>query len=85
MSGYWPDRKVLAGGVGGIATWGVMQVALHYGFAITPDMQALISGGVGWLLAYLIPPAQRDILRRMNDQLVAIAAADPSIPVTKKP
>jgi hypothetical protein len=79
---YLPDRKVLAGGIAGIVTWGLTIVAARYGVVLTPDMQALIVGGVGWAIAYIVPPSQHDIVKRLNDDLVAIAAADPNIPVT---
>lgn len=79
---YAPDRKVLAGGVSGVAAWGVTQVAVHYGIPITPEMQGYIAAGFGWLMAYLVPVAQRDIVKRLNDELVAIAAKDPAIPVS---
>lgn len=82
LSQFIPDRKVLAGGVTSVAAWGVTQVAVHYGIPITPEMQGYIAAALGWLVAYLVPVAQRDVLRHLNDELVAIAQKDPSIPVT---
>ena len=78
-----PDRKVLAGGVSSVAAWGVTQVAVHYGVPITPEMQGYVAAGFGWLIAYLVPAAQRDVLRHLNDELVKFAQNDPRIPVTK--
>lgn len=79
---FLPDRKVLAGGIAGLLTWGLTVVAARYGIVLTPDIQSLIVGGVGWAMAYIVPPSQHDIVKRLNDDLVAIAAADPNIPVT---
>lgn len=79
---YLPDRKVLAGGVAGIITWGLTVLAGRYGIVLTPEMQSLIVGGVGWAMAYLVPPSQHDIIKRLDNDLVAMAAADPKIPVS---
>lgn len=82
---WLPDRKVLAGGIAGLLAFFITAAAAHYGIALTPDIQSLIVGGVGWLIAYLVPPSTRDIIKRLDDQLVAMAAADPKIPVTVAP
>ncbi|GGH14968.1 hypothetical protein GCM10007036_14630 [Alsobacter metallidurans] len=79
---WFPDRKVLAGGFGGIVAWLLTLVLARYGIPLTPEMQTMITTGVGMLLAYAVPPAQRDIIRHLNDELVAIAAAKADIPVT---
>lgn len=79
---YLPDRKVLAGGVAGLVTWGLTLIAQHYGIVLTPDIQSFLVGGVGWAIAYLVPPSKHDILKRLDNDLVAMAAQDPNVPVS---
>ena len=81
-----PDRKVWAGGLAGLLTWGVTLVAQRYlGVSLPPDLVTMIVGGVTTGVAYLVPPTVRDIVKRLNDGIVQIAADDPNIPVTKRP
>lgn len=81
-----PDRKVWAGGLAGLLTWGVTLVTQRYlGVSLPPDLVTMIVGGVTTGVAYLVPPTVRDIVKRLNDGIVQIAADDPSIPVTKRP
>lgn len=81
MTSYIPDRKVVAGGLAGILTWALMLVAGRYGIVIDAGMQPVLVSFVGTLIGYLVPPSRRDILKRIDDQIVAIAAADPKVPV----
>lgn len=82
----WPDRKVWAGGLAGLVTWGVTIAAQQFlGIAIPPDLVGMLVGGVTTAVAYIVPPTVRDIIKRLDDGLVAMAADDPSIPVTRKP
>ncbi len=81
-----PDRKVWAGGLAGLLTWGVTLAAQHYlGVALPPDLVTMVVGGVTTGVAYLIPPSVKDIVKRLNDGIVQIAADDPNITVTKRP
>jgi hypothetical protein len=78
---WFPDRKVIATGLTGIASWLILTVLAHYGINLPVD-PTVLSSILGWLAGYIIPPSQQDIVRRLNDKIVAIAAADPSIPVS---
>lgn len=82
MSKYIPDRKILAGGLAGIVAWAVMLGLGFAGVQVPAETQALLTTLIASLIGYLVPPSQKDIVKRLNDQLVAIAAADPNIPVT---
>lgn len=84
MATYMPDRKVVAGGLAGIITWALMLAAGHFGFALDASLQPAIASAVGTLIAYATPPSQRDVIKRLNDEIVAIAANDPTVPVTKR-
>lgn len=80
-----PDRKVVAGGLAGIITWAAMLAAGQFlGVHLDPSLQPAIATAVGTLIAYATPPSLRDKIKRLNDEVVAIAADDPTIPVTKK-
>lgn len=85
MSKWFPDRKVLAGGVAGLAAWAIMLALGAAGLQVPAETQALLVTIISTAMGYLVPPAERDIVKRLNDQLVAIAAADPTIPVTAPP
>lgn len=83
---YFPDRKVWAGGIAAVLTWficGAIETYAHV--PMTPDMRTMISGLVATAISYVVPPSTRDIIKRLDDGLVAMAADDPSIPVTRKP
>lgn len=82
MGKYWPDRKILAGGIAGLVAWGAMLGLRAAGFDVPPEAQALLTTLVSTAMGYLVPPSQHDIVKRLNDQLVAVAAADPAIPVS---
>ncbi len=82
---WLPDRKVWASGLTGVVAWFIVYFAGHYfNLAIPSDVQAQIAGGLGLLVAYIVPPSTRDTITRLNDELVKIAAADPAIPVSER-
>lgn len=81
MTTWYPDRKVLAGGLAGVITWGITVLAARYGVVLPPELETLIVGGVGWLIAYLVPPSRMDIVKRLDEGLVAMAAENPKVPV----
>jgi len=83
---FIPDRKVWAGGLAALLTWGINLAAQHFlGVSLPPDLLTMVVGGVTTGVAYLVPPTVRDIVKRLNDDIVQIAANDPTIPVTKRP
>ena len=77
-----PDRKVWAGGLAGVITWALMLGLGYAGYPVPLEMQPLLVSFVGSAIGYLTPPSQYDKIKRLNDHLVAIAAADPTIPVS---
>lgn len=77
-----PDRKVWAGGLAGVVAWAIMFGAGHFGYQIPIEMQPLLVSFVGSVIGYITPASQYDKIKRLNDHLVAIAAADPTIPVS---
>lgn len=79
---WLPDQKVLAGGLSGIGAWLIILALQHFGVAVPPDAQAQIAGLFGLVIAYAVPPAKRDIIKRLNDGIIAAAGANPNVPVT---
>ena len=79
---FLPDRKVWAGGVSGLVAWFVLFVANKLHFPLDATTQAFLPVVVGSVISYITPPAVKDIISRLNDDLVKIAQDDPKIPVT---
>jgi hypothetical protein len=79
---YLPDRKVWAGGFSGIAAWFILMELAKYNIT-TPIDATTLSAGIAWIATYLIPPADRDIVKRVNDDIVEMARNDPANPTTK--
>lgn len=84
MSTWFPDRKVLAGGIAGLAAWGLTLAAAKFGIVLTPDMQTMIVAGIGAAASYITPPSVKDIVKRLDTQIVQIGINDPNIPVDLK-
>jgi hypothetical protein len=65
-----PDRKVLAGGIGGLVTWWIM-TALEYfaGISISSEVASLIMTAVVPSVSFIVPPSVADIARRLDSDL----------------
>lgn len=83
--GWLPDRKIVAGGVAGIVAWGISAGLKHYGVELDANAQTMLVGMVSGLMAWAVPPSQRDILKRLDDNLVQIAQNSPEYPKVTKP
>jgi hypothetical protein len=77
-----PSRPMFVGAVGAVATWGIVFVAGRYGIPLPDYVQAAVPVIIGFVVAYLVPPTVRDVANRLNDKIVAFAAADQNIPVS---
>lgn len=77
-----PDRKVLVSGIAGLLTWIVVTFASKYGLDVPPDVQAMIPIFVGLVFAYIVPPADQDIVKHITNDLVRQASADKTNPTT---
>jgi hypothetical protein len=80
---YFPDRKVLSGGVAGVVTWLILLALGYFNIDVPADVQATLPLIIGYVISYAVPPADQDIVKRLNDDLVNMAKADPSVPVGK--
>lgn len=83
MSRFIPDRKVWAGGLAGLISWGLVAALGRYGITLTPDQSLMLSGMIVGAVQYITPPSTWDIIKRLNDSLVKVAADDPRVPVSQ--
>ncbi len=81
-----PDRKVLAAGISGVLAWLLLTLATpilnKYGIWPPPGTQEQLAGLIALLMAWLVPPADKDIVDRIDNRLVSMAQADKTNPTT---
>jgi uncharacterized membrane protein YjjB (DUF3815 family) len=65
-SKYVPDRKVLAGGIAGVAAFVVVVVAGVFGVEISPEAAAAAIAAVGSVVAYLVPSPVGEVLDKAD-------------------
>jgi hypothetical protein len=80
VSKYIPDRKVLSAGIAGVLAWGLVLLAPRVGLPLTldialPVMVALMGG-----VAYLVPPSAKDVIKRIDGEIMSIAGLMPAGP-----
>lgn len=78
LGAYVPDRKWIAGGIGGLVTAGILAVAKHYDVEIPDWTLPFIPVGVGKLISYITWPSAQDIIKRINGDLAAAAGYMPT-------
>lgn len=78
-----PSRKAISGGFAGIGSFFIIALASYLGYPIPESLQAYIPAGITWLVYYLVPSSQADIVRNLDNQIVAMAVVDPSSPVSQ--
>lgn len=78
-----PSRKAISGGIGGIVSFAIITAASYFGYPLPVELQGMIPGAITWLIYYLVPSAQADIIRNLDNKIVAMAVADPTSPVTQ--
>lgn len=77
-----PDRKVWSGGLAGILTWLIIFGLGKAGVPLDPTLQSGLALVVGYAVSYFVPPSLRDVVSRVNNDIVKIANADQSNPTT---
>ena len=78
-----PSRKAISGGIGGILSGFIVLAAAHFGYPLPQELQASLPAFITWLVYYLTPASDRDIVRNLDNKIVAMAVADPASPVTQ--
>lgn len=81
---WFPDRNVLSGGLVAVVSWAVIAIADHYGLNIPLFIQAAIPTFLGYIVTYILPPSVKDVVARVNDDIVRLAAADPDNPTSER-
>ncbi|NDV88816.1 hypothetical protein GTW51_19155 [Aurantimonas aggregata] len=83
MSKWIPDRKVWTGGLFAVLAFlAVLALNTWAGTDIPIEAGAFIALGIGKALEYILPPSVLDIIKRVNNDIVAIAAASPESKVS---
>lgn len=79
MNSWLPPQQFLAGGIGGVVTWLVVFGLNKWASVqIPPEVQTYIASGVAALIVWIVPPAQRDVVKNLNDEIIHIAQRDPA-------
>lgn len=78
-----PSRKAISGGFAGIGSFFIIALASYLGYPIPESLQAYIPAGITWLVYYLVPASQQDVVRNLDNKIVAMAVADPTSPVSQ--
>jgi hypothetical protein len=73
----FPDRNVLAGGLVGVACWGITTALAARGIYIDPALQDALPLLVGFLIAHIVPRSAHEIVAELDDGIVHMAQADP--------
>lgn len=85
MSKWIPDRKWWAGGVFMLAAFALTMALNRYaGADISMDEAFVLSLALGKAAEYMLPPSLLDIIKRLDDDLVEIAAASPESAVSRE-
>lgn len=83
MSKWIPDRKVWSGGLFAVVAFlAVLASNTWAGTDIPLEAGAFIALGIAKVLEYFLPPSLLDKIKRINNDIVAIAAASPASKVS---
>jgi hypothetical protein len=83
MSKWIPDRKVWTGGLFAVLAFlAVLALNTWAGTQIPLEAGAFIAIGLAKLLEYVLPPSLWDIVKRIDNDIVEIAAKSPASKVS---
>ncbi|MBB4000987.1 hypothetical protein [Aurantimonas endophytica] len=83
MSKWIPDRKVWSGGLFAVLAFlAVLASNTWAGTDIPIEAGAFIALGIGKAFEYILPPSVLDIIKRVDNDIVAIAGASPESKVS---
>lgn len=83
MGKWFPDRKVWAGGLFSVLAFFVILGLNSYMDAGIPfEATFFVALGFGKAAEYFLPPSLNDVLKRLDNDVVAIAGASPESPVS---
>jgi hypothetical protein len=81
---WFPDRKIVATGFSGIASWLILTVLSHYGVNLPID-PGFLATLIATVAGYVVPASEWDKIKNLNDKLVAAAVKNPDVPVSAPP
>jgi len=73
-----PDQKWFAGAIMGAVSWAMVYATDKFGWTIPAEIQSALPWVVSLAAFYLIPPSVYDVVKRVNNTIVAAAARDMS-------
>jgi hypothetical protein len=79
---WMPDRKVWSGGLAALLTFVIGYAASRFGYPLDAQVLAILPVVFGYAVSYLVPASVRDIITKLDNEIVALAQADPDSPVT---
>lgn len=68
MNKYIPDRKFIAGGISGILAF-----ALVTFLGLDAELASTLTGAAMALVFYLVPPSVKDIVKRVDQNIIDLA------------
>ena len=69
MNFQLPNQKEWAAGIAGLITWLILLGLGYVGVSVPPDAQGGIVAIVAAIIAKLTPPADVDMVKRVNDDI----------------
>lgn len=77
MNKWFPDAKVLAGGLGSVVAW-IVVTAVNSFTGATIGMEAAVAavGAVAPVVAYLVPDSVEDIARKVDRYLESLGSVE---------
>jgi hypothetical protein len=81
---FVPVRSVAAGGLSGLAAWGLIVLAKNYGIDIPEEQATAIVGGVTVFVTHIIPDTVKQKLKALDLQAQDLAKLVPDVKVEHK-
>jgi len=83
LTKFIPSRSVLSGGLAGLAAWGMVMLAAHYGVTIDGqpipyETAYLVATTIGGIVTNFVPDSIADHARALNVKVEEIAAVLPT-------
>lgn len=76
MRKWIPDRKIVAGGLAGVAAWLVVMGLGEVGVPVSMEAATAIVGAAVAAFGYIVPDSVERVLEKANDILVEFGEED---------
>lgn len=86
MANVWSlDRPTMYGGLAGLITAAIALAAkTFFGFDIPAEYMTFIPVVIGYLITWFVPPTVQDVIKNVDDKIIAIARASDMSPASEK-